>query len=662
MLPAALSLFLATALVLTIDGTAAASSAAADQSAPAPAQSAARTVAPAAGDGALDLGSDAVLPRRNGRTAKVQKWNVRTLWYYETLPPKWDWSLSTAVAKWNASGGRIRLARTTLPRKAQVRISYGKIGSAAGQATVGATRNAYVRLSSRFSSMDAVNARNRVTIMNVFAHELGHVLGFQHVAARCSLMAPVINVGACNVLPPSSPGYYKCRTIDTTLVQRFIRMYGGRARYPSTAWCLIDPLPPVLNGVTFTGGTTSPVTVRWKPPASVPSGSTMVVKRWQTATCGTPPAGAATFRPSVSSGVWQDTSVTEAEDDCFQLQLLNRYGAGRAAQKRLMSRWLPATPVPVIGTPSYDAETDQFSFTATLPAGATLRARWDSANPTTCVTGPNDGTDSVFVSVVNGVGTMAAPGSLPQCVSFFAHDPDANRYSAAVHVTFNSPVPDPPVLDFASWNPADHSFLMPVTQPEGTHLVYLQDDDDPSVCPGAYTSGGEAVVQDAGQAGVVQFFTVYPDACVSFYAVNDDTGNVSDPASLIAEAPLPSEDLTVGNFYKYPSSGEFAQARVNGASTGDKAVYATLPGACPSQVPDDVHWLLQPNPWAPDPIPADRSDEFWVANRGVGTTCALFTSADWFFWSGQRNGEWLDDRHGPVVMKQFTDNAVPPPA
>ena len=39
----------------------------------------------------------------------------RRLYYYETLPAKWDWSLSTAVAKWNGSGARIWLVRMTIP-------------------------------------------------------------------------------------------------------------------------------------------------------------------------------------------------------------------------------------------------------------------------------------------------------------------------------------------------------------------------------------------------------------------------------------------------------------------------------------------------------------------------------------------------------------------
>ncbi|MET0838798.1 MAG: matrixin family metalloprotease [Marmoricola sp.] len=394
----------------------------------------------AVGVDTLDLHGDGVIPHRNGRAARVQTWKVSTLYYYETLPAKWDWSLSTAVAKWNGSGARIRLVRTTIPRKAQVRIGYANIGSAAGLATVGATRNAFVHLSSRFSGWDAVNARNRVTIMNVLAHELGHVFGFQHTAGRCTLMAPVIDVDACGTVPSSQPGYYKCRTIDTALVARFVKVYGGRARYASAGSCLIDPLPPVLGGVTISGGTSAPVTVRWTPPKSLPSGSTLVIRRWETATCGTAPAWADTFRPAARSGVWRDAEADEAEANCFQIRLLNRYGAGRPPQHKVLSRWVPAVVAPVIGTPSHDSDTDEFTFAATVPAGATLHARWDSTDPSTCVTAPTGGNNSSFVPVVGGYGTLSL-GTEPQCVSFFAYDQDRHRYSQAVSVVFELPAP-----------------------------------------------------------------------------------------------------------------------------------------------------------------------------------------------------------------------------
>ena len=72
--------------------------------------------------------------------------------------------------------------------------------------------------------------------MNVLAHELGHVLGFQHTAARCSLMAPVLDVDACGTVPTATqPGYYKCRTLDTALVQRFVKAVRRPRPLPASA-------------------------------------------------------------------------------------------------------------------------------------------------------------------------------------------------------------------------------------------------------------------------------------------------------------------------------------------------------------------------------------------------------------------------------------------
>ena len=66
--------------------------------------------------------------------------------------------------------------------------------------------------------------------MGIFAHELGHVFGYGHTTTTCSLMRAG-GTGHQRLLPtPTSPlGYYKCRTIDTPLVRRFVKGYGGTA-------------------------------------------------------------------------------------------------------------------------------------------------------------------------------------------------------------------------------------------------------------------------------------------------------------------------------------------------------------------------------------------------------------------------------------------------
>lgn len=296
---------------------------------------------------------DTVRPAAASRRASYA-WGGRTIRYYETVPAKWDWSLSTAIGKWNGAGGGIRFVPTAKRRTAQLTIAFGATGTAAGMATVGRTRRAFARLSSSYRDVDALDAFNRVQVLGVFTHELGHVLGFGHTSTGCSLMSPVLDVSGCGVLPADLPGYYSCRTIDAPLATRFVRLYGGRARAPGT-WCLVDRLPPALGGVVFSGGTSAPVTVRWAQPTLVPAGSQMFVRSWETGACGEPPPYASTQRLPVTAGAWQRTPTRPvvAEDTaagtasttvaaapstvCVSVQLVNRYGAGRAAVRGLVT-------------------------------------------------------------------------------------------------------------------------------------------------------------------------------------------------------------------------------------------------------------------------------------------------------------------------------------
>jgi hypothetical protein len=285
--------------------------------------------------GHVQLQSDAAQPAAARRTHRASyAWRGRRILYTETIPTKWDWSLQSAIAKWNNSGGGIRFVRTTKVRKARLRISYGNIGSAAGMASVGKSRHAWVRLSSTYNSLDSLDAYNRIEVLGIFAHELGHVLGFQHTSTRCALMSPVLDVDGCGMLPASMPGYYKCRTIDAPLVSRFVQIYGGHARYPST-YCPIDPIPSAVGRVAFSGGTGSPVTVRWGKPAYVPSGSYVDIRSWSASVCGAVPSIARWSFASVSAGSWRDPQA-EAGDTCFSVRLVNRYGAGRSAVNRMM--------------------------------------------------------------------------------------------------------------------------------------------------------------------------------------------------------------------------------------------------------------------------------------------------------------------------------------
>lgn len=261
-------------------------------------------------------------------------WASRTILYTESIPSKWDWSLNTAIAKWNAVGADIRFVKTTDPRLAKLHIAYGHIGGAAGLATVGRTRHASVQLSSTYDTVDALDSYYRVEVMAVLAHELGHVLGFEHTSTKCALMSAVLDVDGCNMVPASSPGYYRCRTIDPVLAARFVKLYGGHARLPG-ALCPIDPLPSSANRVAITGGTDTALTVTWAKPAYAPPGSQIKVLTWAAPSCGAAPADAYPTYAPVDAGKWQDTAEPSGTT-CVSVQLVNRYGAGRGAVSRLL--------------------------------------------------------------------------------------------------------------------------------------------------------------------------------------------------------------------------------------------------------------------------------------------------------------------------------------
>ena len=293
---------------------------------------------------------EAPATRSSARTS-VRKWKQKRLYYYETIPSKWDWSLAKAVSKWNASGGGIKLTRTIHRSKAHVKISYGNTHGAAGMATVGATSGAYVHLSRSYDAYNSADPWRRIAVMAIFTHELGHVFGYGHTTATCSLMRAVLDISGCH-LPPTSPaGYHKCRTIDAPLVRLFVKRYGGRAHLPSATWCLIDPMPSALSGVSFSGGVDSPVTVRWNKPTTVPTGSKVEIRMWPGQECTDTPSGADTVLASPTALQWQDDAAWTNETSCFRARLVNRFGAGRAAVDSLLSRWMQPSNEPVVETP-----------------------------------------------------------------------------------------------------------------------------------------------------------------------------------------------------------------------------------------------------------------------------------------------------------------------
>jgi hypothetical protein len=318
----------------------------------------------------------------------------------------------------------------------------------------------------------------------------------------------------------------------------------------------------------------------------------------------------------------------------------------------------PNPDAPVVGTPTYDRVGAQFTTPVTVPDGAQLVARWNSASPSTCITSVTGGS-SQTLTFADGVATIAESGTFPRCVSFFANDGQHNRYSIATSVTLTVPTPAAPTIGAATWDAAASKFHAPASLPAGTHLVYSMT-NTASVCPATTAASAQTL---AVSSGVTDFQTLYPDQCVSFFAVDNRSGVTSARTQVTVNAPLPTETPTLGPISVMDQVYPYFEAEPGGAAAGNKVGYAVFGGPCPQTAPAVTQWRTQRQG---DFYFGSASDPHasWTMfpSAAADTNCLVYTSVDWFDWSGSRPSGWLTERHGPVLMREFVDEGPMPPA
>jgi hypothetical protein len=386
------------------------------------------------------LADDVIRPARSSVAARVRKWPGRTIPYYEKIPKKWDWSLDRAIAHWNESGSKIKFVEVPR-RKAKLLISYGDTGGADGVGTLGYQYRNYVYLSPSYKKADQFNPETRVWVGRLFAHELGHVLGFDHTSGQCALMYPVYNFGVCDTLAVGKPGYYNCRWIDKKLLRRFTQMYGGKPKRPPKV-CLIEALPGELRSVTFSGGNSQarPVQVTWVPPATLRDGTKVYVTVWKGTSCSAAP-NRWELRVGVDprAGSWKDPEFGQGTW-CYLVHIENRDGATRPATGAAVARYAPVPAAPVVGAPAWDPTSYGFHLGWTPPDElTTLLAMRNDDNPASCPTTYDPEAAEGLYSESPGswfVSTYHAT----QCVSLFAVT-DWGTVSAGTQVVLQVPPP-----------------------------------------------------------------------------------------------------------------------------------------------------------------------------------------------------------------------------
>lgn len=215
------------------------------------------------------------------------KWPTRTI-TYDSATPEFDGAIAAAVRVWNTSGARVHFKEASA-RRARLHIIHGKnLGAGAnGLASLGVvapdvvTRRTLAgvpmsgfpvpcgtRLQGPFGKPARVRcvrgphvwllrvgkkaARDpRVAneMTRTVVHELGHVLGLNHVRNRCAIMSPD-GMGRCE---PPEAWQVRCRMLEADDVRGAIARYGGSMKPLPPAFCDLaaPPVPPTSLAATF---------------------------------------------------------------------------------------------------------------------------------------------------------------------------------------------------------------------------------------------------------------------------------------------------------------------------------------------------------------------------------------------------------------------------
>jgi len=306
------------------------------------------------------------------------RWPGSTITYRSTMPRGFDASIASAAQVWNTSGARIKLVKARRGARAQVTISYGPTYGAAGLASLGRQSNAYLHINR--GARPPKTLEDRQSMARLYAHEFGHVLGLHHsTKTNCEIMNPNA-AGATGCKLPAAPdtGYFQCRMLFPDDLRGITKLYGGRARL-SKLYCLLQPAPPQLRGVTFTGGgaTAAPLSISWYRPKGYKPRTTIEVTVWNSGRCGAAESwkyqiSRVTLPPTATS--WTDSSIVYAPTKvCVQVQIVNAFEHGASALRAEMTTAMEIPGAPSV-TMGAEFPNEYADYAVTTTAGTQLQA------------------------------------------------------------------------------------------------------------------------------------------------------------------------------------------------------------------------------------------------------------------------------------------------
>ncbi len=150
------------------------------------------------------------------------KWASHVITYY-TETPAYAWPVDTAAYAWNTSGANVQFLKTSRQyAKVLVGIRWYKH---AGDAHIERVNGVFVG-----AQIGIQSGHGRYEMALIVAHELGHVLGLDHVWGSCATMNPSVGNDHTTYCPAPPSGMWTCRLLQPDDVRGAVALYGGAVR------------------------------------------------------------------------------------------------------------------------------------------------------------------------------------------------------------------------------------------------------------------------------------------------------------------------------------------------------------------------------------------------------------------------------------------------
>ena len=225
--------------------------------------------------GALVLAPSAEAYKRLG-----YKFPSRTITYHDATGSRYRNEVAAAAAAWNRSGVKVRWVKAS-KRRARVPIRVSSRIPAAGLAWYFGNGRGLIELQPTLKRGQLTELAGRGVATQVIVHEMGHVMGLDHVTDTCAIMQPVLGAG-CRQSPVI--WQYRCRLLEKDDLRGGVALFGGKVGKVGPEFCDAVKAPGAVTGLSAAAGGVdedgySGVTVSWTTPKGRELESVRILRR-----------------------------------------------------------------------------------------------------------------------------------------------------------------------------------------------------------------------------------------------------------------------------------------------------------------------------------------------------------------------------------------------